>query len=106
LIRIDSRAAEEIQSELLSGETIHWAARPNPTKIFHSDDWATIPFAALWLGFWVYWKGEALRLPRFGKVIVLTDTFHVVWAIPFLLLGNYMLWGRFLWDAWIKRRTY
>lgn len=32
--------------------------------------------------------------------------FTVVWGIPFLLVGNYMVWGRFLMDAWRKRRTY
>lgn len=106
MIRIDSRAAQEVQSELFSGETIHWAARPNPTKIFHSDDWTVIPFSAVWLSFFVYWEAEALRLPGFGKATGNADTFQVVWGIPFLLFGNYMLWGRFLWDAWIKRRTY
>jgi hypothetical protein len=29
-----------------------------------------------------------------------------LWGIPFLLIGNYMVWGRFLADAWLKRRTY
>jgi hypothetical protein len=30
----------------------------------------------------------------------------VLWGIPFLVIGNYMVWGRFLADAWLKRRTY
>ena len=30
----------------------------------------------------------------------------VLWGIPFLLIGQYMVWGRFLLDAWLKRRTY
>lgn len=29
-----------------------------------------------------------------------------LWGIPFLLIGNYMVWGRFFVDAWLKRRTY
>jgi len=29
-----------------------------------------------------------------------------LWGIPFLVMGNYLVWGRFLWDAWLKRRTY
>ena len=29
-----------------------------------------------------------------------------LWGIPFLVAGNYMVWGRFLVDGWLKRRTY
>jgi hypothetical protein len=29
-----------------------------------------------------------------------------LWGIPFLAIGNYMVWGRFLFDGWTKRRTY
>jgi hypothetical protein len=29
-----------------------------------------------------------------------------LWGIPFLIFGNYFVWGRFLVDAWLKRRTY
>src|ERR1700740_3412280 len=30
----------------------------------------------------------------------------VLWGIPFLMVGNYMVWGRLFVDAWRKRRTY
>jgi hypothetical protein len=30
----------------------------------------------------------------------------MLWGIPFILIGQYLLWGRFLYDAWLKRRTY
>ena len=51
MIKIDPRAAREIQSELLSGESIYWAGMPNPHIIFHSEDWQMIPFSLLWGGF-------------------------------------------------------
>jgi hypothetical protein len=106
LTKIDPQAVQEVQSELFSGESIRWAARPSPNKIFHSDDWAVIPFSAIWLGFFVYWEGEALGLPGFGGTTGHVEIFQVVWGIPFLLFGNYMLWGRFFWDEWLKRRTF
>jgi hypothetical protein len=62
LIKIDSRAAREIQSELLSGESIYWAGMPNPHIIFHSEDWQMIPFSLLWAGFAFSWEGDALGL--------------------------------------------
>jgi hypothetical protein len=102
---IDPRAAQKIQPELLSGETIYWAGMPNPRVIFHSDDWTTIPFFLLWSGFFIwkasvlgYWSGS----PKHGP----TSTFLALWGIPFILVGQYFIWGRFLRDAWLKRRTY
>jgi hypothetical protein len=103
---INSHAAAKIQPELMPGESIHWAGAPNPTVIFHSDDWATIPFSVMWTGFTVFWEAGALgywgKEPRQGE----PNTFMVLWGIPFLVIGNYMLWGRFFIDAWLKRRTF
>jgi hypothetical protein len=73
--------------------------------IFHSDDWAAIPFTLIWTACFVFWEADALgiwgRASRGG-----TDLFMALWGIPFLFVGNYMVWGRFLVDTWLKRRTY
>ena len=29
-----------------------------------------------------------------------------LWGIPFVIIGQYLIWGRFLTDAWLKRKTY
>jgi hypothetical protein len=29
-----------------------------------------------------------------------------LWGIPFVLIGQYLLWGRYVYDGWLKRRTY
>jgi hypothetical protein len=29
-----------------------------------------------------------------------------IWGIPFIVIGQYMMWGRFVYDGWLKRRTY
>jgi hypothetical protein len=103
---IDPRAAIKLQPETVSGESVHWAGMPNPGVIFHSDDWATIPFTLIWTGFFVFWEATALglwgRASREGG----SNLFMELWGIPFLIIGNYMVWGRFLTDAWLKRRTY
>jgi hypothetical protein len=101
---IDPDAALKIQPELLSGESLQWAGRPNPRVIFHRDDWYAIPFSLLWGGFAIFW--EAGVLGYWGKVQRGPSTFMAIWGIPFLLIGQYMIWGRFLYDAWLKARTY
>lgn len=102
---IDSAAAQKIQPELISGENIYWAGRPNPRIIFHADDWMLIPFSLFWAGFVVSWEGEVFHLwkPNSAAPVSL---FMALWGIPFLIAGNYLVWGRFFIDGWLKRHTY
>jgi len=94
-----------VQPELMSGESLLWAGRPNPDVIFHSDDWYLIPFSLLWGGFAIFW--EAGVLGYWGNSVKNADpsTFMALWGVPFIVMGQYFIWGRFLYDAWLKRRT-
>jgi hypothetical protein len=93
---IDADQALKFQSELMSGENLLWTGRPTPGKVFHSDDWYAIPFSLLWGGFFVFWESTVVKSQSF---------FMILWGIPFIVVGQYLIWGRFLYDAWIKRRT-
>jgi hypothetical protein len=106
MTRIDSRAAIKVQPEMLSGESVYWAAMPNPSVIFHSDDWAVVPFSLLWGGFAIFWEAGALGYWGSGSRGGGPSLFMAIWGVPFVLIGQYMIWGRFLYDAWLKRRTY
>jgi hypothetical protein len=103
---IDPEASVKVQSELLNGENIYWAGVPNPGVIFHADDWYMIPFSLLWGGFSIFWESGVLGYwgqgPRNGNISI----FMALWGIPFVVGGQYFIWGRFLYDAWLKRRTY
>ncbi len=103
---INPEASLKLQSELTSGESILWAAMPNPSVIFHSDDWLMVPFSLLWGGFSIFWEAGALGLWNMGSRGHQAPGFFVLWGIPFVVIGQYMIWGRFLYDAWLKRRTY
>lgn len=103
---MDPRAAEQFQRELLSGESIHWAAMPNPSVTFHSDDLFMIPFSLLWGGFAIFWEASAFGLWGISNRDAESHYGFGLIGIPFILIGQYMIWGRFVWDAYLKRRTY
>jgi hypothetical protein len=102
---MDPDVASKIQPELLSNESLLWTGRPNVGTIFHSDDWYAIPFSLLWGGFAIFWEAGVLgfwgKSPREAP-----STFMMIWGVPFVVVGQYLIWGRFLYDAWLKRRTY
>jgi hypothetical protein len=97
-----------LSAELSPAETVKWSGRPNPAVIFHLEDWAMIPFSLLWGGFAIFWLLGASGIwgvwahrpsPSF-------QWFGVIWGTPFVLVGQYMIWGRFVYSRWKKRRTY
>lgn len=94
--------------ELLPGETIRWTGRPNPTIIFHTEDAYMIPITLFWGGFAIFWfLGASGIWDVFSNR--LNPVFHwfgIIWGTPFVLVGQYLIWGRFLYDRWRKGRTY
>ena len=94
-------------SELVPGETVQWTGRPNPAVIFHKEDWPMIPFSLFWGGFAIFWL-----LGAAGIANVWTNWpdrtlqwFGVIWGTPFVLVGQYLIWGRFIHRRWKKQRT-
>jgi hypothetical protein len=95
-----------IQPELTSGESFVWAGQPNTGVIFHREDLFLIPFSLLWGGFAIFWEAGVSGLLGFGNRSGGTWSFGILWGIPFVLIGQYLIWGRFIYTAWLKRRTY
>ncbi len=59
-------------------------------------DWWAVPFSLAWAGFAVFWEVMAFHEN--------TPFFFRFWGIPFVLVGAYLVFGRFLWDA--RRRSH
>lgn len=94
--------------DLLPGESIQWTGQPNPSIVFHRDDWVAIPFSLLWGGFAIFWFLTAsglLHLPS-SKPNHGFQIFGLIWGTPFVLMGQYFIWGRFVHERWKKKRTY
>jgi hypothetical protein len=75
--------------------------------IFHKEDWALIPFSLLWGGFAIFWLLETSGIGDFwtNRPDKTFQWFGVIWRTPFVLIGQYMIWGRFVYNYWKKQRT-
>jgi hypothetical protein len=104
--QMDSDSIAAVQPELVSGEQIVWAYRPRPGIVFHKQDIYLIPFSLFWGGFAIFWEASVSGHGMFGGKGAAPGFFFQLWGIPFVLIGQYLIWGRFLFDAWLKRRTY
>jgi hypothetical protein len=103
---IDPEVSSKVQPELMAGESLLWTGRPNPRVLFHSDDLYLIPFSLLWGGFAIFWEMGALGYWGNGPKGGTPSIFMSLWGIPFIVIGQYVIWGRFFYDGWLKRRTY
>jgi hypothetical protein len=96
-------SAEAFQSELSSSESLLWSGQPERRVIFHKEDLLFIPFSLMWGGFAMVWEIIALVMPHGHNIL---SWLFPVWGIPFLLVGQYIIWGRFIHVAWKKSRTF
>ncbi|MCW2995035.1 MAG: hypothetical protein JWQ18_2530, partial [Conexibacter sp.] len=85
---------------LRPGERLLWSGRPDPDVTFTAADVYLIPFSLLWAGFVVVWELTAITEVDGGA-----GWLFPLWGIPFVLVGAYMLVGRFFAKRRRKRKT-
>jgi len=103
---IDQNSLTAVQPDLTSGESVLWAGRPSASVVFHKEDLLLIPFSLMWGGFAIFWEMGVNGYWRPNTSLASAPGFFVLWGIPFVLIGQYLIWGRFFYAAWKKRRTY
>ena len=89
--------SEPFDAHLGADEKVLWVGRPDPAKHFGKADWFAVPFSLLWGGFALFWE---------ASVIASGGGFFVLWGLPFVGIGLYMMFGRFFYKARQKRRTW
>lgn len=77
------------------GEHLLWVGQPDPRVRFTGADAFLVPFSVLWGGFAILWEVMALTTVR--------QPFFVLWGIPFVLVGLYFIFGRFIFKK--RRKT-
>jgi hypothetical protein len=94
---MECEAEQLVLRELEAGERLLWAGRPGGGIRLRRADAFMIPFSLMWGGFAAFWEVSVLRSDA--------PTFFRLWGIPFVLVGVYLVIGRFFWDAWRRSHT-
>lgn len=79
-------ARSELRSSLGAEERLLWAGRPRQGVILRASDAFQIPFSIFWLGFSIFWT---------VAVVGSRGLFLLPFAVPFILIGLYLTFGRF-----------
>ena len=86
-----------IQSQLAPNEKLLWTGQPAKGLRLRAADALLIPFSIMWGGFAIFWEMTVLNTNAPG--------FFALWGIPFVLVGLYLMIGRFFVDAAQRNNT-
>ncbi len=92
------RVQEEIRKELGPGELVLWSGQPGRGFVLRASDIVMIPFSLLWTVFAVNWL---LAVMRSGAPLS-----FALFGVPFVLVGVYMVAGRFWVEARQRAQTF
>ena len=95
---MDYALEQAVRSELASGEKLLWTGQPRGGLRLRPTDALLIPFSLMWCGFAIFWEWSVLKQGAPG--------FFALWGVPFVAMGLYIVFGRFVADALQRARTY
>ena len=86
------------QPYLVNGESILWTGKPEKGVFFFRQDLLLLPFGLIWLSFSLLW--EFLAFQSGGSWIFL------LWGLPFIAIGVYLVFGRFLQELYLQGKIF
>ena len=96
---MSEKLLETIQSHLDPGEKVFWAGQPQQGMFLQVADFFLIPFSLMWSGFVFFWEYSVITMPD-------SHFFFALFGIPFVLVGCYVLFGRFFFDAFVRKHIF
>lgn len=96
----DLAPQNQIAQALEPGESLIWSGAPRQGVALRPGDAYMIPFSLLWGGFAIFWEANVLRMDGANA------GFMSIWGIPFVLMGLYLIVGRFFVDALARTKTF
>lgn len=82
---------------LVNDEYVLWTGRPEKGNIFTKHSAVLMIFGAVWLSFSLFWEIMAIK----SKVV-----FMMLWGLPFVGIGAYLLLESPIRAAYLRNRTY
>jgi hypothetical protein len=97
---VDNNYDSVFNNYLSKSEYIIWFGKPETTIYFTHSDFILIPFSLLFGIPAILWEIQTFNMIQKNG---LADFYY---GIPFLIMGLYLLFGRFIFKKWKKKRTY
>jgi len=93
-----------IERELSSSERLLWSGQPRAGVCLRATDAFLIPFSLFWCGFAIFWEiGAVVPAHKNGGPAAAV---FPLFGVPFVLIGLYLVFGRFILDARLRQRTF
>jgi len=101
---MDHSAEEILRSQLDPKERLVWCGKPRSGVRLRGQDAFLIPFSILWGGFAIFW--EYMAWTKAPQAHGPGAAFFPFFGAPFVIIGLYLIFGRFFADARVRARTY
>jgi hypothetical protein len=96
--------SEQFTGRVLPGERIVWSGQPQQGLLLTERDIFLIPLSLAWCGFVIFWTFMVTSASLAGPALI--GVLFVPVGRMLAVIGLYLVVGRFIVDAWVRRRLH